>query len=229
MLLDAFAGPQLEGVPAALQPRAAAELIAAQLADGNVDAAEQTLAVGDAAATQLGTMFAKAIVDLARARAYLARDRPTAAAHAANAAHKAAAQAPLLAARARLAEGRALAAAHRRPAAVEALRAAESALDRFGARRDRDEAVRELRRLGHRVVRRPRPDRDRDESPLTAREREIAELVAAGRSNREIAQQLVLSNRTVEAHLRNIFAKLGVRSRVELVRAVDHANSTPDG
>ena len=81
--------------------------------------------------------------------------------------------------------------------------------------RRRDEAVRELRRLGHRVL---RPARGTDDGPLTAREREIAELVAAGRTNREIAEQLVLSTRTIEAHLRNIYAKLDVRSRVELAR-----------
>jgi DNA-binding NarL/FixJ family response regulator len=56
---------------------------------------------------------------------------------------------------------------------------------------------------------------------LTAREREIAELIAAGRTNREVAEQLVLSTRTIEAHLRNIYGKLGVRSRVDLARAVE--------
>jgi DNA-binding NarL/FixJ family response regulator len=56
--------------------------------------------------------------------------------------------------------------------------------------------------------------------PLTAREREIADLVAAGHSNREIAEQLVLSTRTIEAHLRNIYGKLGLRTRVELTRHV---------
>ena len=55
---------------------------------------------------------------------------------------------------------------------------------------------------------------------LTAREQEIAALVAAGRTNREVADQLVLSERTIEAHLRNVYAKLGVRSRVELTRAL---------
>jgi DNA-binding CsgD family transcriptional regulator len=59
---------------------------------------------------------------------------------------------------------------------------------------------------------------------LTAREREIALLVAAGRTNREVAEQLVLSSRTVEAHLRNVYGKLGVRSRVELTRAVGGAS-----
>ena len=75
--------------------------------------------------------------------------------------------------------------------------------------------MRELRRLGHRVRARPTTAADGD---LTAREREIAELVAAGRTNREVAAQLVLSERTIEAHLRNVYAKLGVRSRVELTR-----------
>ena len=65
--------------------------------------------------------------------------------------------------------------------------------------------MRELRRLGHRVVRR-RGGAGRA-GPLTAREREIAELVAAGRTNREIAEQLVLSTRTIEAHLRTIYAQ----------------------
>ena len=64
-----------------------------------------------------------------------------------------------------------------------------------------------------------RPRRgDQDGGPLTSREREIAELVAAGRTNREVAEQLVLSTRTVEAHLRYIYGKLDVRSRVELAR-----------
>ena len=120
--------------------------------------------------------------------------------------------APFAAARARLAEGRALA---DRAAAIAALREAEEAFASFGAQRRRDEAVRELRRLGHRVRARPATSGDGD---LTAREREIAELVAAGRTNREVAAQLVLSERTIEAHLRNVYAKLGVRSRVELTR-----------
>ena len=100
------------------------------------------------------------------------------------------------------------------PAALAALTAAESALDGFGAVRWRDEAVRELRRLGHRV----RRESGEALGSLTGREREIADLVAAGRTNREVAEQLVLSPKTIEAHLRNIYAKLGVRSRVELAR-----------
>jgi predicted ATPase/DNA-binding CsgD family transcriptional regulator len=52
--------------------------------------------------------------------------------------------------------------------------------------------------------------------PLTTREHEIAELVAKGHSNREIAQRLVISKRTVDAHIEHIYGKLGVSSRVQL-------------
>jgi non-specific serine/threonine protein kinase len=51
---------------------------------------------------------------------------------------------------------------------------------------------------------------------LTAREREIADLVARGLSNREIAERLVISKRTVDAHVNHIFGKLGLSSRVQL-------------
>jgi len=57
-------------------------------------------------------------------------------------------------------------------------------------------------------------------SPLTPREREVAELVARGLSNREVADQLVLSERTVESHVRNMLTKTGLRSRTELTRWV---------
>jgi predicted ATPase/DNA-binding CsgD family transcriptional regulator len=52
---------------------------------------------------------------------------------------------------------------------------------------------------------------------LTRREREIAALVVAGLSNREVAERLVISKRTVDAHMEHIFGKLGVSSRVQLV------------
>ncbi len=144
--------------------------------------------------------------DLAEAR-LAAGEASAADVAAATAAARDARPGPFAAARAELAAGRA---ADDR----EALIRAEAAFDSFGALRRRDEAVRELRRLGHRV----RRTAGGDDGLLTAREREIAELVAAGRTNREVAAQLVLSERTIEAHLRNIYAKLGVRSRVELAR-----------
>ncbi len=53
---------------------------------------------------------------------------------------------------------------------------------------------------------------------LSDRERRIAELVAAGRSNKEVAAALYLAPKTVENALSRIYAKLGVRSRTELAR-----------
>jgi DNA-binding NarL/FixJ family response regulator len=56
---------------------------------------------------------------------------------------------------------------------------------------------------------------------LTTRELEIADLVTDRRTNREIAATLYLSEKTIESHLRNIFVKLGVSSRVAVARAIE--------
>jgi DNA-binding CsgD family transcriptional regulator len=53
-------------------------------------------------------------------------------------------------------------------------------------------------------------------SGITAAEARVAELVAAGRNNREVAGELFMSPKTVEAHLSRIYRKLGIRSRAEL-------------
>jgi len=50
---------------------------------------------------------------------------------------------------------------------------------------------------------------------LTKRETEVLRLLAAGRSNREVAERLVLSERTVEHHIASIYRKIGAHSRVE--------------
>jgi DNA-binding CsgD family transcriptional regulator len=55
---------------------------------------------------------------------------------------------------------------------------------------------------------------------LTASERRIAELAVGGHSNREIAQQLFVTQKTVEYHLRNVYRKLGINGRRELARAL---------
>jgi DNA-binding CsgD family transcriptional regulator len=62
--------------------------------------------------------------------------------------------------------------------------------------------------------------------PTTPREREIAMLVRAGLSNRQIADRLVVSVRTAEGHLYRIFAKLGINSREQLIQLVDLDLST---
>jgi DNA-binding CsgD family transcriptional regulator len=53
---------------------------------------------------------------------------------------------------------------------------------------------------------------------LSRRERQVARLAAQGRSASEIAEQLFISRRTVESHLAHVYAKLGMRSRLDLVR-----------
>ncbi len=63
---------------------------------------------------------------------------------------------------------------------------------------------------------------------LTARERSIALLIAQGQSNREIAEQLVLSPRTIEFHIGNIMNKLSVNSRVEIATWVAKHELSPD-
>ncbi|MGW4230642.1 helix-turn-helix domain-containing protein, partial [Streptomyces sp. NPDC004980] len=57
---------------------------------------------------------------------------------------------------------------------------------------------------------------------LTPQQQRIARCVAEGATNREVALRLSVSPRTVDHHLRNVFAALGVRSRTELARLLDH-------
>ena len=67
-------------------------------------------------------------------------------------------------------------------------------------------------------------------APLTRRERDIAELAAAGESSKVIADRLYLSVRTVNNHLQNVYSKLGVSSRRQLVDALaDAARSQVGG
>ena len=66
-----------------------------------------------------------------------------------------------------------------------------------------------------------------DMSPLTARENEVATLVAQSMSNREIATRLFLSERTIESHIRSILAKLGFIRRTEIVTWVSRRRPWP--
>src|ERR1035437_2472365 len=68
------------------------------------------------------------------------------------------------------------------------------------------------------------PNRDRDRSPLSQREREIVALVAQGFKNKEMAEKMFISEQTVKNHLHNIFDKLGVSDRLELALYAIHNN-----
>ena len=65
------------------------------------------------------------------------------------------------------------------------------------------------------------------ETPLTSRELQVARLVAGGRSNKEIAAALVISQRTAENHVEHILTKLGFTSRAQVAAWV--AASQPGG
>ena len=67
-------------------------------------------------------------------------------------------------------------------------------------------------------LRRARTDQPVGEEPLTAREQQVVKLIAEGHSSKEIAEALVISEKTVERHRANILEKLGMHDRVELTR-----------
>ena len=207
-----------------------AVLARAELARGDRDAAATWAARSAATVSGLGLPLAEAWS--LHARALLALDGGDAAGAAtlalAAAERADAVRTPVPAARCRTLAGIASAAAGDRATAVRLLTRAEAELASCGAERHRDEAARALRRLGHRVApRRRRFERERALTGLSRRELEIAERVALGRTNREIAGQLFLSEKTVEGYLTNVFAKLGVSSRAEVAEAV--GRSRPAG
>jgi DNA-binding CsgD family transcriptional regulator len=101
-----------------------------------------------------------------------------------------------------------------------AVREAWATFDRLGARPDAAMASKRLRALGVRQIPRgPRPATRANPALLTPRELEILALIAEGKPNREIADRLFLSPRTVGHHVSTILGKLGVRTRADAARA----------
>jgi DNA-binding CsgD family transcriptional regulator len=100
----------------------------------------------------------------------------------------------------------------RRQDARAQLRTAHRQLSDMGAQAYAERAARELRATGEH----PRKRTARPTDALTAHEAQIARLVATGATSREVASQLFLSPRTIDAHLRSIFHKLGITSRRQL-------------
>jgi DNA-binding CsgD family transcriptional regulator len=103
--------------------------------------------------------------------------------------------------------------AKQRGAARATLEEAHAAFERLGAPLWAEKARAELGRIGGRA-----PSRDE----LTEAERRIAALVAEGRTNREVAAALFVTEHTVEAALTRVYRKLGVRSRSELAHLLGH-------
>ena len=204
-----------------------AVLARAELALGDRAAAERWTARSEETLEGLGLPLAEAWLLLARAAIALEDGDAARAGELAleAAAHAESVHALLPGARCRVLAGAALAQAGDREGGLRQLTQAEGQLAALGAERHRDEAARELRRLGHRVPARQRRGGGEGLDALSGREREIAELVAQGRTNREIGAELFLSEKTVEGHLTRVFAKLGVSSRAGVAEVVGRARA----
>jgi DNA-binding CsgD family transcriptional regulator len=158
----------------------------AELAEGSGASILQAMAQTAAGAVQAARGDARAAVTSLRRGSVIWRDL----------------RLPYEAARARVLLGLALrAAGDEDDAAVLELRSAIAAFERLGAVPDRDAATALL------------PGTDALPGGLSPREAEVLRLVAAGKSNREIAAELVISEHTVARHLQNMFVKMGVSSR----------------
>jgi DNA-binding CsgD family transcriptional regulator len=188
------------------------DLVEAAVRGGRPEAAAAPLAAFEQLATMAGTP--EPLAQLARCRGLLGPDEQGAAHfEEALALHVGQAR-PFDLARTELAYGEALRRARRRAEARTHLRAAVDAFGRLGAAPWAERAGNELRATGERA-------RRRDPSTLgqlTPQELQIVRLVGEGATNREIGAQLFLSRRTIDYHLRNVFVKLGVSSRAELIR-----------
>jgi DNA-binding CsgD family transcriptional regulator len=125
-------------------------------------------------------------------------------------------QAALERARALVDFGAALRRSGQRRAAREPLLRGMELARRFGAEALARRAMAETKAAGAR----PRRTALKGRNALTAREEQVATLAAEGRSNREIANELVITRKTVEWHLKHVFRKLGLTSRSELGEAL---------
>jgi len=232
LLLRSVGGEEMPQVERAFQARWYELLTRIELAAGRLDAAEQWAERAMAAADGPGVGGRRAESLRARAAVALARGEPEAAgAMALEAASEASgAGLPIEEGRTRLLAGRALSEVHR-DAAVEQLELAVAILDRHGAARYRDVAASELRALGARTA---RPQRGRAEigegiGALSRREREVAELVVLGQTNKQIAAELFLSEKTIEKHLSRTFEKLNVSKRAQVAAAIERERQPAAG
>lgn len=112
-----------------------------------------------------------------------------------------------------------------RSAAREPLRRALELAHGCGARPLAERAWTELRSTGAR----PRSLVVSGAESLTPSERRVAELGAGGLRNREIAQRLFVTQKTIEAHLRSVFRKLEIESRSQLAEALEGSRRSPSG
>ena len=188
----------------------AGDLIEAYARAGRHDDAERELARFEALGAAAGRVGAQALA--ARCRGILASEDGYDACFEEALELFAAPESPLERFRTELSYAERLRRSKRRTAARDRLRHALDAFDQLGETPWAVSARRELAAVGVRV---PRGDAEADR--LTPQELQVALAVAEGASNREVASRLFLSPKTIEFHLGNIYRKLGIRSRRELI------------
>jgi DNA-binding CsgD family transcriptional regulator len=186
-------------------------LVEAGVRAGRVDVARAALAQYESWVTTTGSASNVPLLD--RSRALLARgdeardhfERALSGREDAN---------PLQRARTELLYGEWLRRAGRRRDARDHLRIALELFDQIGSPVWSSRAATELRATGEKLL----PRRSSGEHDLTPQELQVARFVAAGATNKEVAAQLFLSPRTIDAHLRQVFRKLGITTRTQLAQ-----------
>jgi DNA-binding NarL/FixJ family response regulator len=212
-LMDLRAAPLGAGHPLIVL-MSAPDLVEATIRAGRAEEAPAAFAAFEPFAQPGAPAWALALA--ARCRALLSEDTDAGAAFVEALQLHAASNRPFDRARTELLFGEHLRRRRQRVEARTQLRAALTTFERLGAARWAERARSELRASGETARKRDPTTR----AELTPQELQIASFVAEGLSNKDVATQLFLSPRTIDAHLRNVFAKLGLTSRTQLVRAL---------
>ncbi len=189
------------------------ELIEAAARCTSPDVAVEALRALEARTVGAGTDWALGI--LARSRALLSADAVAESLYVESIERLGRTRIVLHLARAQLIYGEWLRRENRRIDARDQLRPAYDMFDRIGAGAYAERARRELRATGEMAVSRSLPP----QHALTSREAQVAALAGHGQTNPEIGSQLFISPRTVEYHLKNVFSKLSIASRREILDA----------
>jgi DNA-binding NarL/FixJ family response regulator len=230
LLLGSAGGEELSLIPGGWRSYCLELLTRCWLALGRRDEAERAAECAGARAASVQLPLAAAWAARATAAVALHDGDPARAAALALTSATAAddVHAPIEAALSRTLAGRAFAQAGQADRAIAELQRAATELHQCGALRYRDQAERELGKLGHRIHRRTRPGKADGTAleSLTERELQVARLVVDRKTNPEIAAELFLSTKTVQTHLSHIFRKMDVTSRVALARAIERADRT---
>jgi DNA-binding CsgD family transcriptional regulator len=235
LLTTSCGGPELLMLDATSRLRALVLLASVDGARGGTAEALRWAELAEAAAAQTPVPSNTGLGALARAHALLHTVDAEAALLAADRAAEQfqLARDPIMLGNAHHAAALALAGAQRVAKARERFAQARERFEACGAMLLLEQTVRAERRMNARLPRRKtaRASGHAHAASLTRRELDVAELVSAGLTNRQIAERLHLSTRTVESHLARVFMKLDVTTRAQLARTLDRhrpAGDDPD-